>query len=322
MKTRAENIRTIAKRLLAEGKVDVVIGYRKGTTPMREQPFFARTPEEAEQLTWSSFCTGNTANYLPQTMRKGERAAVVAQGCASRNVAGLIAEKQVDRDKVFVIGVPCVGMADFRKIEALTAKTESRRVSSLEEDGETLVVRGKGFEKTIARKDVLRDNCYTCQHRNPVLADELAAEKTQETGGGDIDRVAAPWEKLDAANRWDRFRETFNDCIRCYACRDACPLCFCKTCFVDESKPQWLGKTQDFTDVASFHLLRAFHCSGRCTDCGACESACPQGIKMRRLTSKIEKDVRELYGVEAGMSVDAQPPLTVYRPDDSEEITR
>ncbi len=322
MKARAEKIREIAKRLLQEGKVDVVVGYTKGTSPMRAQPHFARTPEEADRLTWSSFCVGNTANFLPQVARAGERAAVVAQGCASRNVVGLIVEKQVQRDKVTIIGVPCLGMVDSRKVEARIARSEGRRVEAVEEDGEELVVRGRGFEKRLGRKDLLRDNCYTCRHRNPVLADELAAEPVAETGGGDIDNAAAPWEKLAAAGRWASFRENFAECIRCYACRDACPLCYCTTCFVDDSRPQWLGKTQDVTDVASFHLLRAFHCAGRCTDCGACESACPQGIKVRRLTSKIEKDIRRLYSYEAGMDLEAVAPMTTFKADDSDDFIK
>jgi ferredoxin len=322
MKARAEKIREIAKRLLQEGKADVVIGYARGAAPMREQPFFARTPEEAERLTWSSFCVGNTAKPLIQAARAGERVGVVAQGCASRNVAGLIVERQVARDKVVVIGVPCLGMVDFRKVEAQIARTEGRRIESVAEEGEELVVRGRGFERALKRKELLRDNCLTCQHRNPVLADEMAADPTPETGGGDIDKVAAPWEKLPAPDRWARFRETFADCIRCYACRDACPLCYCKTCFVDDARPQWLGKTQDVTDVASFHLMRAFHCAGRCTDCGACESACPQGIKVRRLTSKIEKDIRSLYSYEAGMDLEAVPPMASFRADDSDDFIK
>lgn len=322
MKARAEKIRAIASRLLAEGKVDVVIGYGKGTSPLRAQPCFARTPEEAAELTWSSFCTGNTANYLPQVARAGERAAVVAQGCASRNIAGLLVEKQVARDKLYVIGVPCLGMVDFRKIEARLPAGEMRRITSIEEDGENLLIQGADFATPMAKKDLLRDNCVTCRHRNPVLADELVAERVEETGPGDIDRTAAPWDKLEAGDRWARFRETFQECIRCYACRDACPLCYCKTCFVDEAKPQWLGKTQDFTDVASFHLLRAFHCAGRCTDCGACESACPQGIKTRRLTSRIEKDIRDLYEYEPGMDDTTTPPLTTFRQTDADDLLK
>jgi len=132
----------------------------------------------------------------------------------------------------------------------------------------------------------------------------------------------AAWEKLAADERWAEFWDTIKDCIRCYACRDACPLCYCHVCFVDEAMPQWCGKTQDEADVATFHLLRAFHCAGRCTDCGACEAACPQGIKMRRLTSKIEKDIRGLYGYQPGMSLDEQPPLVVYRPNDPQDFIR
>lgn len=100
------------------------------------------------------------------------------------------------------------------------------------------------------------------------------------------------------------------------------PLCYCHVCFVDESQPQWCGKGQDEADVATFHLLRAFHCAGRCTDCGACESACPMGIKVRRFTSKIEKDVRELYGYTPGLDLESTPPLSVYRPNDPQEFIK
>ena len=74
--------------------------------------------------------------------------------------------------------------------------------------------------------------------------------------------------------------------------------------------------------MATFHILRAFHCAGRCTDCGACESACPQGIKMRVFTKKIEKDIRELYGYEPGMDEKAVPPMSVYRPDDPQDFIK
>jgi len=111
-------------------------------------------------------------------------------------------------------------------------------------------------------------------------------------------------------------------CIRCYACRDACPLCYCPTCFVDESRPQWVGKSIDPTDTMTFHILRAYHCAGRCTDCGACERACPVGIPMRQFTKKLNKDAEALFSWEAGLSPDQRPPLDVYRPDDYDEFIR
>ncbi len=311
-----KQIRDSARQLLEEGKVHCVIGYRQGSIPMRAQPYFAYTPEEADNLTWSCFCTHNLAKYL---IGRKEPSAIVAQGCVTRNIAGLIQENQVKRENIFILGLNSPGMIDHRRVQA---RLPGKIIHEVLEVSDHLVISGPGFEEKFLKRDVKRDNCYTCTNRNPVIYDQLIGEKGEETGGGNIDKVAAPWEGLGSDERWKRFQETFKESIRCYACRDACPLCYCRECFVDESRPQWCGKTVDESDVYAFHILRAFHCAGRCTDCGACESACPVGIKMRRLTSKIEKDIREMYGFTPGLDTEAIPPLSVYRPDDSEEFMR
>lgn len=322
MEHRTKAIRAAARKLLEEGTVDAVIGYVEGTIPLRAQPFVAYTPEECDRLIWGSFCGGNLATIASG---RTDRVAVVAQGCVSRNLNGLVHEKRIKREHLHVIGVPCLGMLDQRKVEA---RLFGRNIEFLkhdpEEDFGEIVVGGcnamdECYEETIKRRDIKRDNCYTCMHRNPVNADTVVADEVSETAGGDINAVATPWARFDTDRRWDEFTKNFEDCIRCYACRDVCPLCYCTTCFVDESNPQWCGKTQDPADVQTFHILRAFHCAGRCTDCGACESACPQGIKMRRLTSMLEKDVRTLWGYEPGMDSDAEVPLATYRPDDPED---
>jgi ferredoxin len=315
MEAIAAQIRAAAKRLLAEKKVDVVIGYAKGTVPMRDYPYFAYTPEEAENLTWSGFCCNNLALY---TIRRPGKMAVVAQGCVTRNLIGLISENQLKRENLYVLGVNSPGMLDRRRIQALVP---GKTITEVVETGDQVIVKGMGFDPiTIERKKAMRQNCYTCLHRNPIICDEMLGEAGPETHGGNLDNVAGLWEKLEPQVRWAKFAESIKDCIRCYACRDSCPLCYCHVCFVDESKPQWCGKTQDEADVGTFHLLRAFHCAGRCTDCGACESACPVGIKMRRFTMKLEKDVRQLYGYEPGMSLDQQPPMTVFKPNDPQDF--
>ena len=136
----------------------------------------------------------------------------------------------------------------------------------------------------------------------PLAADDFA----------DLQALAAksPQEKMAY------FRELIKDCLRCYACRQACPLCYCPVCFVDETRPQWLGKSNDAMDTLTFHLLRAFHCSGRCTACGACEAACPMDIKLREFNRVLEERVHKDWGYAPGLSWDQKPPLTIYRPDD------
>ncbi|MFO7913997.1 MAG: 4Fe-4S dicluster domain-containing protein, partial [Desulfotignum sp.] len=157
---------------------------------------------------------------------------------------------------------------------------------------------------------------------NPVVFDVMAAEPVEEQSldqpYADVDHIAA----MDAETRWTHFQELTKNCIRCYACRNACPLCYCPTCFVDESSPQWVGKGQDKTDINTFHFLRAFHCAGRCTDCGACVEACPMGINVRDFTRKLNKDALELFGWEAGLDMEKRPPLDVYSPDDPNDFIK
>lgn len=308
-------IKEISARLLKEEKVEMVIGFRKGTVPMMNEPCFVKTPEDVKELVWDSNCGINLANYL--TDRK-EKIGIIAKGCDSRNIVTHIIENKVKREQLLIIGVPCKGMIDKNKITSMF----ENEINEVLEDEENIIVKGKVFEKTLNKNDVLQENCKICIHRNPAIYDELAADLLDEQK--DIDRYedVRKIEAMATEDKWKYFEDLLSPCIRCYACRNACPLCYCPTCFVDESRPQWVGKSLDPTDTRTFHFLRAYHCAGRCTDCGACERACPMGIKVRMFTKKLEKDCLELYGWEAGLSLDERPPLDTYRPDDPEDFIK
>jgi ferredoxin len=313
MSTYTEKIRAIAQRLLKECRVEMVIGFRQGTMPMMNEPCIVRKPEEVDHLVWDSNCGINLANYL--TNRK-EKIAVVAKGCDSRNIVTHILENKIKREQLVVIGVPCQGMIDKRKINA---GVQGEILEVVEADGQITVKTAAGAQ-TFQKAEVLQQNCSVCTHRNPVIHDEMVAEPVTEQTGVDPYADIAAIEAMSTEERWKFFDELLAPCIRCYACRNACPLCYCPTCFVDESKPQWVGKGQDPIDVRTFHFLRAYHCAGRCTDCGACERACPVGINMRLLTKKLNKDCIELYGWEAGLAIDKRPALDTYKANDPENF--
>jgi len=310
-----EKMKEISEKLLKECKVDLVMGFRKGTVPMMNEPYFAKTPEDLQNLVWDSNCGINLANYLTN---RTEKIAIIAKGCDSRNIVTHIIENKIKREQLVIIGVPCKGMIDKRKISAMF----DGEIIAVIEDENNITVKGNDFEKLLNKKDILQQNCAVCIHRNPVVYDELVSDLIEEQQ--DIDRFSdvREIEALTSEDKAQYFSDLFSKCIRCYACRNACPLCYCPTCFVDESRPQWVGKSQDETDINTFHFLRAYHCAGRCTDCGSCERACPVGINMRTLTKKLEKDCFDLFQWEAGMSLDVRPPLDTYKPEDPDDFIK
>ena len=310
-----DKIKEISNRLLKESEVDMVIGFRKGTMPMMNEPCFAKKPEDVDNFVWDSNCGINLANYI--TDRK-EKIGILAKGCDSRNIVTHIIENKIKRDQLVVIGVPCMAMIDRHKIETMF-ETE---IQDVIEADDKIIVKGEGLEETLNKKDVLQKNCSVCIHRNPVIYDEVVGDLVEEQK--DVDRYedVRKIEAMLSEEKWRYFDDLLSECNRCYACRNACPLCYCPTCFVDESQPQWVGKSQDPADTRTFHFLRAYHCAGRCTDCGACERACPMGINVRTFTKKLEKDCLDLFGWEAGMTLEERPPLDTYRPDDPDEFIK
>ncbi len=315
MDTCIKKIRELSADLLEKGEVEKVIGFAKGTIPMATSPIAIQSKQDAQKLVFNSTCGLNLANYASK--EKG-KIAVIAKGCDSRNIVTHIVENQLQRDQVYIIGVPCGGMVDKVKI----ASVFEDEITGFAEKGDTLTVTSSSKTKTLEKKNYLRENCLYCTHKNPVIYDVLAAqlveEQVLESPFPDVDRI----EALDVESKWQHFEELTKNCIRCYACRNACPLCYCPTCFVDESGPQWVGKGQNKTDVDTFHFLRAFHCAGRCTDCGACVEACPMGINVRDFTRKLNKDAFELFGWEAGLDITKRPPLDAYSPEDPDDFIK
>ena len=308
-------IQASAKKVLAEGKAEVVIGYRAGTAPMTVAPIFCRTEDDCNQLTWSNFAKINLATYLSKYPGK---VALVAKGCDARSAVGMVTENQILRENLYIIGVACSGMVDVQEIQA----KEPRPILTAEEDLTTIKLGGEGWSTNLTKDEVLRRNCRTCICRTPKdTADELIGRPAEPLPADDFADLKALAGK-SSAEKMAYFKGLVKECIRCYACRNACPLCYCPVCFVDETRPQWLGKSQDEMDIFTFHILRAFHCAGRCTSCGACEASCPMDIKLREFNRVLEEEVQKDWDYLPGLSWEQKPPLTTYRPDDEAEFIK
>jgi ferredoxin len=317
-------LRETARQLLADEKVDLIIGYAPGTLPLRTKPCFVYDPEQADQLVWNTSCENTLATYLQDIDQK---VGIVAKGCDARAIVTKIVEHQVERENVVILGVPCQGVIDRQRIEA---QLGGREILEAQITNGRLELRGADFEETLDLQEALCEDCVVCRHKNPteydiLIGDEDSGDHVASANGQTAKGVRPTVEEFEtwsADQRWEYFSQEFSRCIRCYACREACPVCYCTECFVDQSQPNWFGKSDQLSDVMAFHLVRIYHVAGRCLDCGACERACSMHIDLRTLGRKLEKDVRELFSFEPGMDVEGAPLLGSFRPDDPQEFIK
>jgi L-lactate utilization protein LutB len=122
--------------------------------------------------------------------------------------------------------------------------------------------------------------------------------------GKSVDEKRAFWEK------------EFGRCIRCYACRQACPGCYCGECFVDRLDPLWVGIRIAPAENEMWNTMRAFHLSGRCIGCNACEQVCPVNIPLSLLNRKLEKEVMKLFKFQSGLDPETPQPLAAFQKDE------
>lgn len=315
MQQNEKHLREVAEKLLTDKKVDVIIGYERGTLPLRTRPTFIREPDETKKLVWNSGCENNLSFYLKTAKGK---VGIVAKGCDARSIVELIKERQVKREDIFIIGVPCPGIIDRKKIEDTL---EGRDLQEGVESDSQVILKGEGFEEKVDKDKLLHSSCTTCTHRNPVLYDTLIGKEIPEPKMDEYSDVEEFSSKPDN-ERWTYFNDETSRCIRCYACRNACPSCYCPQCFVDQSFPTWFGRTPHPSDTLIFHMIRTLHTAGRCVDCGTCSRVCPMNVELQILNKKAEKDVKELYGYEVGTNLEELPPMATFKIDDPQEFIK
>jgi ferredoxin len=324
-------LRETAEALLRDKKVNLFLGYEKATLPFRTTPLFLTVPEEVGRLVWNPFCTANLAVYLPRLYAARSNSpktkdpapppavGIVVKGCDARSVAVLIQERQVPREKLVLVGVACQGMVDRRKAERAAGAHEVLGVGE-DAQGNLRAVVEDGTEVTLRREEIVADACLECRSPAPPICDMMFGSPTEAKDTGVARRKATEFESKPLDARWALFRESFSKCIRCNACRQACPMCYCKDCLLDQTRPRWVGPGTDMSDVAIYHLTRALHVAARCTECGACARACPMGIDTRWLVRKLNLEVEALYGYRAGERADGTPLLSAFAMDDPQHF--
>ena len=306
-----------AVSLLESGEVSCVLGWKKGEFDYDVTPAVFKSAEEIKSsFVWNDFCGANFSKYLVSKTGKLEgKILVFLKPCDTYSFNQLLTEHRFDREKVYAVGISCEGMVDIAKIKAICGEG----ISSID-CGEKITVNTiYGDSVEIDAKSVLAERCVNCKSKKCVAYDELLGEDGEVVDSARFDEVA----RLEAMTPDERFAFWQNElsrCIRYNACRDACPACTCEKCVFDNPNSGVENKSPaNSFEEKMFHIIRAYHVAGRCTDCGECSRVCPQNIPLHLLNRKFIKDINEFYGdYQAGAEVGSRAPLVDYTTEDLE----
>ncbi|MBI5119610.1 MAG: Coenzyme F420 hydrogenase/dehydrogenase, beta subunit C-terminal domain [Rhodospirillales bacterium] len=338
-------IKAHAKALLEKGTVRAVIGYRNSTAGLLAEPFVFTGPESVDDLIYGPSCVQNLALYLVND--KKERAhhksddarpvAVVAKGCDARAITVLLQEKHFLREAIHVIGVSCegTGVVDTKK---LARKLGGKHAVEIDFDGgEAFAVTTADGVQSLPAAEIMAERCLECRGAHPQLADIAFGEAKTDRALHTPFQAVKHKMKEEQDNRWSFWARQFDRCLRCYACRSVCPMCYCEECVVDSiqfavlpdttaeekaNRIKWIERSPNRSESAMYHMVRAIHLAGRCIDCAECERVCPVNIPLRLLNTRLEMEAFETFDYNPGSDMNAPTLTSSFKDTDPNSFIR
>jgi ferredoxin len=321
MRRLTETIRARARELLKDKTVVRVLGWSKGEFCYDPAPAFFETEEQLDDLVYDNFSASMLSKYLIEAGKREGKTLVLLKPCDTYNYNLLLKERKVVREKAYIIGVGCGGMLDVEKIKL--HETRGLKSAEVEEDGagKSVVIHAVSGDKTLAKDDVLLEKCRSCKGLEHKVYDErIGADNVINWKRSNRFTAVEKLEKMTPDERFAHWRKELSRCIRCNACRNACPVCSCNQCVFDNPGSGVTSKANaNSFEENLYHIIRAFHVAGRCTDCGECSRVCPQNIPLHLLNRKFIKDIDLFYGeYQSGADSEGKTPLTEYDVGDPE----
>ncbi len=304
------------QKLLDDGTVDCVIGWTKGEFIYDVTPAIFTKESGLDGFVYNSFCGANLSKYLVSQITSDKKFAVILKPCDTYSMNQLITEHRVNRDNIYIIGVGCSGHIDIDKVKAQGVSG----ITNVIDNDNNIIINSIYGDSKIEKASVLLSKCQSCKGSELKISDEIIGEGIKTPTCDERFDGVKKLEAMTAEERFAFWKSELSKCIRCNACRNICPACTCRTCVFDNARSNVAAKANatEFEEKM-FHIIRAFHVAGRCTDCGECSRVCPQSIPLHLLNRKFIKDINEFYGdYQAGEESNQRNPLVNFTESDIE----
>ena len=339
-------VTSIMKYLLEENIVDGILAVEKGWDLYDAVPTLITDPEELIKSAGSLHCgTLNLAKILTQYLdgARDMKLAITCKPCDAMTIRELIRKGKIIEDNVILIGVNCGGtMAPVDTIKMIKdvynvdpseiVKEEiikGQLVISCKDGSEKGIKIDYLEEKGLGGKATFVDVCSKkgAEIFNKVVDDGLVKTVEAKSQGIEIrqnivntmlnqskKQKEKDFEKTtgDIIDVLKIYKDELSKCIKCYGCREACPLCYCEDCCLESEGPEWIPG--GYTPAAPFfHLTRMVHMADTCTNCGQCSEVCPSEIPVSKIWATVNEKIKETFNYYSGRdNKDVPLPFSEY----------
>jgi formate dehydrogenase subunit beta len=294
----------------------------------------------------------------------GKKLGLVIRNCELRAMNELIKLQQINNENLVVIGVDCFGTFSLPDYAKLSFEEENITLELLKNIKDN---KGTGDGVGIDNYQI-RDTCAICQHPIPSTSDitigvlgtdinkELLIQGNSEKGEEILEKLSLTetevppsramaieaYIKGNTERREEVVKEILAEidsmpkllsalatCIKCYNCREACPICYCKECIFDTSAfnpspNQFINKAEKKgiikmpMDMLLYHITRMNHMITSCVGCGQCESACPNEIPVAKIFTALGDKIQDIFDYVPGCDLKEELPLATFKEDELE----